>query len=508
VALPEVGAATYPTPNELRDIILASKRYAYARRGITVNLLPGSDHYINATIYAERVAVAIANNKVALSNFSPLTATGDELTDLAAVFGLTRRTPSPAAGFVLVYGTNGVSVTIPAEFQATSPSGLKYQTDTANTITLLGSDPLTAPTIAVSAVGTGADTDVDEDTILSWDSAAIGHLAPTCVVDEGGIDGGADEDDDETLRTRLLNKLADPAIGGNAAHVKEVAEEATAAVEASFVHMAARGPGSFEVVVTAAGGDRTLSAANITTVRDAVRAAFPGFAKENVTSVEAEEVDVLINLTLPLPATAGGAGGGWRDAVPWPSTLDATLVKVTSTGPGSSMTVNATSANAPTAGRRFGIWDPDEGEMKEFTISSVSGVSGAYLIGIDTQLSDSMAFVVANMYVSAGAVNLTTYATEFLEAMQALGPGEKTANVDILPRAARHPSPDVSNPASISTLQLSALSGEHSEILDIEYQARYATGTTTPLTSPTVPTTTADPTKILVLNRLAFRASV
>jgi uncharacterized phage protein gp47/JayE len=507
VALPEVGQASYPTPEELLAQSLADLRYSFARRGIAVNLLPGSDHWQRAKVNADRISVAISNGKLAVANVSPLTATEDELEDLAGVFGITRRVPASASGYVLCFGTSGQIISIPSGFQATSPSGHKYQTTSVNTITLLGTDPDTAPTIELSAVLSGADTDQDEDTIFTWDSSAIGHLAPTCTVDEGGIDGGADEDDDETLRSRLLDKLSDPPIGGNAAAIKQFAEEASAAVEGAFPYNAVRGPGSFDVALTKAGGDRTLSDTVVTLVSDAVRAEYPGFVSMNVTSVAAEEVDVLINLSLPLPTTAGGAGGGWRDATPWPSTTDATLVKVSSFIAGV-ITVNATSSNPPAAGRRFGIWDPDEGEMKEFTIASVGGVSGAYTITLNTQLSASPTFVEAGMYISSGAVNLTTYATEFLEACEGLGPGEKTASQDILPRGARKPTPDVSNPASLTAIQLAMLSSEHTEILDITYAARYATGTTTPLTSPSVPATTANPPKILVLKHLAFRASV
>jgi hypothetical protein len=54
-------------------------------------------------------------------------------------------------------------------------------------------------------------------------------------------------------------------------------------------------------------------------------------------------------------------------------------------------------------------------------------------------------------------------------------------------------------------LQLTDVINAHQEISDLNYAVRYATGTTSTVTSPTVTNTEADPPNILVLKHLAFR---
>ncbi len=511
MALPTVGQAQYPTPQEILNQILADLRFSFARRGIEVNLLPNSDRYIHAKAIADRLSIGIANGKLALVDFSPLTALGDSLEAICSVFGVTRRPAASSAGYLKVYGTNGTTVTIPSGYRCTSPSGHKYDVIDATVVTLKGlvdTAGIITPTVQVRAVGTGAATDQDPGVTVTWDSAAIGALKPTAKVDPGGLDGGAEADNDETLRQRLLRKLSSPGAGGNSAFVANLAEQSSAAIETAYVYAAIRGAGSYDVAVTKAGTDRELADASVDIAAAAILADMPGWTDANVTACEPESVDVVINLSLPLPASAGGSGGGWRDANPWPTTEDSAAgaglcVKVTSIGL-NQITVNSTASDPPTAGDHFGIWNPDDQEMVEFEALSVGGSTGAYLVNVQSLPT----WVTTGMYVSAGAENLTAYAETFLAEMNLLGPGEKTASAALLLRGRRYPVQDAVNPARLTGVQLGALSAEHSEIIDHSYAGRYATGTTTALTAPSVPATTADPPNILVIEHLAFRADV
>jgi uncharacterized phage protein gp47/JayE len=509
MALPTVGSASYPTPDEVLGAILAALRYSYSRAGLTVNVAKGSEPYIRAKVFADRVSIALANNEIALTNFSPLDATGDDLTELASVFGITKRPAAAAAGLVTIGVATG-SVTIPAGFQCTSALGIQYQTTSSVTVS-------NGDTVAVQAVSTGSDTNLAATSIVTWDSAAIGSLLQTATVAAGGIDGGVAEDTDEVLRTRLLRRLQFPAVGGNAAQVAAWAEEATAAVQVAFVYPAVRGPSSYDVVVVSSDADRALSTANVNTIEAAILGQMPGSADLNCTTVNGQAVDIIVNTTLPLPVNAGGGGGGWRDNAPWPSTADAagTFARVTSIAnllTNRQITVNSTAADPPVAGKRFGIWNPTggsagTGEMHEFTIQAVGGAPGAYVITIDSA-SDAIDFITTWMYCSAGAVNLKTYAADFLAAMQLLGPGEKTTNTDILPRGRRTPGPDLEYPTDLTSLLLASVSNEHDEILNMTYAATYDTGTVVARTSPGVPATTADPPRILTLQNLSFRRQV
>jgi len=493
MSLPTVGDAAYPTPNEVRDRILDAIRYAYARRGLVANILPGSDHFIRAEKYAQRVSIALANNQIAQEAASPLTATGDDLIALAGIFGITPRSAEGARGPVTVACAG--SVAIPAGFQCTAPDGQTYQVITGKTVA-------NGTTIDVLATTTGTASDQIAGVVMTWDSAAIGALNPVAEVAAGGLTGGADADDDERLRTRLLNHLANPAVGGNWSSINQWAEASTASVEAAYCYPAVRGPASYDVAITAAGGDRTLSAAVRDVVRAYVLSKMPGQNSLNVTTVTPNPVDVVIAARLPLPVAAGGAGGGWRDSAPWPA--EATQVTAYNSG---TVTATVNSVAAPSVGSSIGIWDPDAtdengkaGDMREYTVATVGGVSGAWTMTVQNGFQANP----LHAYVSAGAEFLVNYARSFRDQMATLGPGEKTELAELLPLAARKPLPDTVAESDLTSRLTSALENLYPEIKNTAYALRVDTGTLTARTSPPIPLTTADPPGILTLAFCAF----
>lgn len=520
MALPTVNGANYPDPDEIRGGALSDIRYSGAISGITINVAKGSDQYFRTKAFADVASIPIANNRIALQAASPLEATGADLEAQAALRGITRRPANPASGLVLIettrWGSTYSTVTIPTGFVCTSGDGIQYATTSAVTVT-------NGDAVAVEAETTGEVGNQTAGTILTWDSAAIGQLKQTCTVAQGGLGDGADADDDETLRQRLLRRLQFAAAGGNPAQTNDWAEEASSAIEVAFTYPAARGPSSYDVAIVSNDDDRIASAATVTRAAANILANMPGQQDLVCTTVAAESADMIVDIDLPLPVNAGGAGGGFRDASPWPSDAE-TGVNVYAEITGVTLAsrqivVNSTSADPPVAGKRFAVWNPtggdDElGDMHEFTIQSVAGVSGAYIITIDAT-SDSIAFLEVGMFCSAGAYNLKSYALAMRDAMRALGPGEKTTNTDILPRAKRNPGPDVVYPSEITNLILSDVSDDYSEILDIEYAAvietgtgASGTGTFVDRTSPSVPATTADPPHLLTLSALSFRRKV
>jgi hypothetical protein len=85
--LPSVGEENYPTPDEVLALVLGSMQIDAARRGLEIDISPGSDHYVRAKAFSKRVSVAIANGQIARDNYNPLTATGDNLLALCALDG-------------------------------------------------------------------------------------------------------------------------------------------------------------------------------------------------------------------------------------------------------------------------------------------------------------------------------------------------------------------------------------------------------------------------------------
>lgn len=538
MALPEVGGEFYPTPEEVLNQTLADLRFGYDLEGITINVLPDSEHFKVAQAFSSRVSVAIANNEISSDAINPLVAKEEELDALAGVFGVFRRGASQATGSVIVGVTNG-PIGIPAGFIWNSPTGNPCEVITTGPVD-------NNETIEIISQNSGSDQNVLQGKVGTWASAAIGQLAQSAVVAVGGIDGGSDGDNDTQLRARLLTRLGFPQVGGNVAQVAAFAEAATAAVEKAFVYAAVRGPGSYDVAVTLAGGDRELSTANLNLVAANIVANMPGHSDLNTTSVTGRKVDIIPLLELPLPVNAGGAGGGWKDAVPYPSDLETApnvFAEITAVDLAlNTITTNSTTPDAPVAGKRFAIWDnlkdngtDDDGIANpiggfiEFTILSVAGVTGAFIITIDTNQSGSLTFVDAALtaslavYCSPGAERMVQYGDAIRDAVALLGPGEKTTSTDILPRGRRQPSPGLSFPFKLTAVQLAPLTDRDDdtgvpnfeEVLDISYLARIqngtsATGTATfvELIEPDIPPTTADPPRVLVLQNLAFRAQV
>lgn len=495
MALPEPGDAAFPTPGQIRDQILSDIAYGFAKVGLAANVLPGSDHYIRATAIAQRIALALANQALALRDLSPLTAEGDALVRLAGVFGVRPRPASPASGFVVIQCLGTVS--IPAGFRATSPSGLKYET-----VGLI-SNAVTGTPIEVRATTPGAASNVAAGVKLTWDSAAIGALIAQTTVDAGGLDGGADADDQETLRSRLLRRLSFPEAGGNAAQIVGWAEESSAAVEAAYCYAAARGPATYDVVVTSTSRDRAVSPATLGTVASYLLGKMPGHADLNLTSVRGETVDVVLNAALPLPVQAGGAGGGWRDAKPWPSTVASAPTRILAVS-GNVLRVNSPASDAPYPGASFGVWDQQSETMVEYVIASVAGnATAGYLVTLAP--GAPYGFLAPGLWLSTGAFNLTAYADTFAALMRAMGPGEKTTRAYLLPRSRRQPTPDMQAPYALTGKQIAEMMRAHPEMLDLNYGAIYAAGTNTVQRQPTVAATAADAPGVLTLGQLALR---
>ncbi len=489
-------AAYYPSPDDLLQALLRAVRFAYKRIGIDRNVLPDSDDYKRLELLTGRVGIAIANNLRAAEDGDPLRATGEPLRRLAAVFGVFPRPAGGSAGAVTA-SYNTPTLTIPSAFDLTAPNGKKYRATPGT---------YTTTTIPIVSSGVGKATNQAAGTVLQWDSAAIGALSATATVTAAGVTGGADADDDETLRGRLLERLAAAAGGGNESEVVQWAEDASASVSGAYAYAAAQGPASYDVAVTARGGDRTLPTAIVNAVKAYVKARMPGQQQGTFTTVTPEGVDITIAADLPLPQLSGGAGGGWLDAVPWPKGED---VQVTGFGGDVATLVAAT---APTVGASIGVWDasyvdPDDptliGRMNSYSINAVALVFGEYLITVQG------GFIVSPLdaYISTGAVSLADYARTFADQVALLGPGEKTSLPELLPRAARQPAPDARAPSAITDRLKAVVEDTYGEILDFAYSLRVATGTNTPLTAPSVPGTSADPPNVLVLKQFAIRAA-
>ncbi len=502
----------YPTTDEIRSQVLNDLRYNLARVGVVANVTQDSELWHRANAFAKRVSLAIANGQIGLQSINPLRAQGQYLLDLAALYGVFPRPAMGGSGFVLVKVLKpATTVHLTQNYPgSTAIGGVKFKV------------ALDYPAIAngapaeVVAVDTGTRTNIAAGAIITWDSAALAFLDQKAIVAPGGIDGGQEEDDVETVRKRLLRKLGFPSVGGNWSQVAEWAAAASSAIRFVAVFPTMRGPCSYDVAIVGESKSPVLNSTVQNLAAQAILAEHPGHVSLNVTSIDLELLDVILNLGLPLPKIAGGAGGGYIDPTPWPSTAETTVKgKITghnfATLPGT-ITVNSTNLDPPLPNNRIAIWDyaalDADGNpapaFRFFTILSVGGASGAYVLTLDAAATSAVSFIEDGMYVSPASDRLQVYADAFIAAMNELGPGDKTSDLDLLAYARRKPGPEIEAPYNLTSRQLDTIQ-DNGEVSDVSFAARYSTGTTNTKTTPSVPSVVSAAPKRLALKHLAFR---
>lgn len=168
----------------------------------------------------------------------PDTAEGEYLERWAAIWDLVRLLATAATGEVTVTGNDGN--TVPAGHELQTTNGVIYTVDADATI-----DGGTA-TVSVTAVEAGDDgNQVAGVTLTLVDS--IPGVDSQATVAAGGLTGGSEREDDESLRARLLQRLKSPPQGGNGPDYIRWASEAH--VDVTDVWIAANEAGPNEVTV-------------------------------------------------------------------------------------------------------------------------------------------------------------------------------------------------------------------------------------------------------------------
>lgn len=461
----------------------------------------GTDRWMDAQAFAQGLDVVFANAIVGEDAAMPDTALGDDLDRICSVYGLTRSPGAGAQGNVTITCTG--TVTYAAGQECVSSAGLRYRVVSASSVT-------NGASVAVVGIDVGTATNLDAGAILTWTSPPFGS-GPTCVVGAAGLTNGADVDNDERLRERLLKLLREPQNGGSWAHYRQWAEDASAAVEDGYVFPAAQGPGTVHVAYTIEGTEDNRYARAGTTaltlvVANAIVSEQPEFADVTVTTVAHQGLELAISVTLPEPLEGGGAGGGWVDvsadrwAKPKIGAGNADgVVTVTTANSSTSFTVNA--YNQPVDGSTVAFFSTTDRKMLVAVVSgTATGSAGAWTFSTDRALPT----VSAGDYVMPACEFGDTYAEEFMADIATLSPGEKTTDASVLPRAYRHPKSTEGFPSAVTSAQLVRLQSKHTEITDAAYFAfEESVGVTLPLEPDTAGAVT-DPPNVWRVSHLAF----
>jgi len=492
------GQLVYKTRDEIRADILRVIVNGASRRGYdNVNVAEGSDYYRIADAVAMELENGYGVAVSAFDRFMPDTTTGDDLDQWLQNVRLARRGAGPSTGNIEFDTTASTLVATGQELL--DPSGAKF-------VVVTGGTYADGDLIAVQSEASGINTNLDGGTVLRWVSPPA-FAANTAPLDSNGATGGVDEEDDDTARQRLLERLGTPPSAGNWSHIASLAESGSVAVQKAFVYPACNGPATVHVAVAgyAAGADsrtRVVNAANIAAAKSAIEAEIPEGIELTVTTVADSAADVSIELELPGAQDADfGTGGGWIDATPFPQVHGSATnnyVYVSTYVSTTSFTL-ANLLQAPSVGDTICYVDDSDFTLytAEILTAGALGGGGPYTCAIT--IDKPFLNIAVNDYVFPAAENTQAYVTALLDAFAALGPGEKTSEAGLLPRAYRRPRVFNSWSYKLDGRILEAVESAGTEVYDAQWG--YQNGGTT---SPALPSTIADPPKIFTPRRIAF----
>lgn len=220
---------------------------------------PESDAAIRAAASAGAIAGLYEGLEWVLQAAFPDTADPDWLVHHAGLYGITPLPPQSATGSAALTGNPGASVPAGAAIRRTD--GQLYQVSALTTISAAGSAsaPITStPGVAGNASAASATF---ADIIPGIDAACIINAA-----------GGADDEDPEHLRQRVLDYLRAPPAGGNVADYKRWAMSVPG-VYSAWVFNCRRGPGTVDVLVA---GQQTVPGPDVlAAVRAVINASRP-----------------------------------------------------------------------------------------------------------------------------------------------------------------------------------------------------------------------------------------
>ena len=286
---------SWSTPT-LAELIARAQADLNARLGTTLANLRGTREWALAHVIAGGIYGLYGFASDRATALMPDLATGDDLDRHADLWGLTRISAEKASGNVLM---NGDGSTVPAGTELQREDGVRYTVDTDTAVTTLTPVPVTA-------VEAGSDGNAPYGTALYLVTPIAGIESTAVVTGTDGLSGGADEETDDELRARILQKIQETPQGGAEADYVAWALAAPGG-NAARVWVESWGQGAGSVVVRFATeqtdpNDPTSiepSTAEITAVQDYLddTSRRPVTARVYVYGIDADPIPMTIALT-------------------------------------------------------------------------------------------------------------------------------------------------------------------------------------------------------------------
>lgn len=473
------------------DWLTTYSEYLQLRGNRAPNTAKGTEIYGRAYATAIQIAVATANTQVLAKALMPDTAEGTDLERIAAINALFLKPAGGSSGGIDFSLTVSTPVLVAQGAQLLDVNGQSYAV-------LIGGAYSDGDRIPIQALSSGQSTNLPEGSVLKW-VAPPAFASSIVSVSTGGLTGGTDAEDIEGLRSRLLALYRDPPGGGNAAQLASWAEGASSAVQNGFVYACNNGGATAGVCVvrapTSTDRNRDVDPVLLSTViAPYLVSQVPEWVSLTVTTPTNQPVEVSIGLSLPVSAQAGGPGGGWINATPFPVRASLGYVQVDSVT--TTTVFQVTSDVAPTVGVSQIAWvDPTWVLRTATVLASNSLGSNQYQVTIDQPFTG----LLSGHWVFPLAANTATYVDALLTYFGTMGPGEVTNLAGLLPRALRSPSPLISYPSSLGSTMLRAVENTGDEVLDTSFL--FHSGVST---SPTLPGSPLNPPSIFVPSQIGL----
>jgi uncharacterized phage protein gp47/JayE len=254
--------------------------------GANVSRLSG--HWKRLAVFAGGAAALYRYIQVVSRDVMPDTAAAGALDRWLSIYGLARKGATSASAVDVGRVTGTVAATFASGTQLTSPDGLIFQLNESGSIPVSG-----YADVDIAALSTGAATRKSRGTVLTFVTPPAGIDSTVVLVADLDV-GGADSEDDGSARVRLLDQIAQPAMGGAANDFRAWAKEDTNVGEA-YVYPTRGGLGSVHTAAlkTGHGSARLLSGGERTALQILIDSLRPvGYPDSIVLEVLAQDQDV------------------------------------------------------------------------------------------------------------------------------------------------------------------------------------------------------------------------
>jgi uncharacterized phage protein gp47/JayE len=208
-----------------------------SRLALVAPILRRSMVYVVARVVAGAAHMLHGHLEFLSKQIFPDLSEGKYLVRQAGLFGISRKPATFAIGPVTLTGTVGAVVDFGVVLLR--PDGFRFST--TEDIVFVG----TTATINVEALLAGAEGNSTAGTSLSFESPIAG-VNSAAMVATGGLVAGSDEETDDALRARLLERMQAPPHGGAAADYVAWALEVSGVTRA-WVYPLEDGPGTVVV---------------------------------------------------------------------------------------------------------------------------------------------------------------------------------------------------------------------------------------------------------------------